>query len=66
MKNLIAISAAALTAAAAQAGFVNTGSVASWTTQGSNVGTDFPAGPGYTVLPDGHYFDPVSRNLLRE
>ena len=23
-------------------------------------------GPGYTVLPDGHYFDPVSRNLLRE
>jgi hypothetical protein len=22
-------------------------------------------GPGYTVLPDGHYFDPVSRNLLR-
>ena len=23
-------------------------------------------GPGYTILPDGRIFDPVSRNLLRE
>jgi putative component of membrane protein insertase Oxa1/YidC/SpoIIIJ protein YidD len=23
-------------------------------------------GPGYTVLPNGYYFDPVSRNLLHE
>ncbi len=23
-------------------------------------------GPGYTVLPDGYFFDPVSGNLLRE
>jgi hypothetical protein len=49
MKNLIAISAAALTAATAQAGFVNTGDLTSWTNQGSNVATDFPAGPGYSV-----------------
>lgn len=49
MKNLIAISAAALTAATASAGFVNTTGLASWTNQGTNSGTQFPAGPGYSV-----------------
>jgi hypothetical protein len=49
MKNLIAISAAALTAASASAGYVNTVDLASWTSQGANTGTQFPAGPGYSV-----------------
>jgi hypothetical protein len=49
MKNLIAISAAALTAATASAGYTNIVSLADWTTQGSNTGTQFPAGPGYAV-----------------
>ena len=53
MKNLIAISAAALTAASASAalsGYTNSVSYNSWTTQGSAGGGALPPGPGYTGL----------------
>jgi hypothetical protein len=51
MKNLIAISAAALTAASANAGYSNQDNYTSWLAQGSNSPTAvFNAGPGYSPV----------------